>query len=122
MYKIFLYTSQYTSIGLCLLTKIYTIYIYIHIYRHIQYIYIYWKANRFSVAQNHNGKREGLIERAKGINATLIEAVLADCDMLTQLCRKYNASLINLVYLTEREKQNVRIPKRDHFVIPSRHF
>jgi len=36
---------------------------------------------------------------AKGINATLIEAVLVDCDMLTQLCRKYNVLAINSVYL-----------------------
>ncbi|KAG7190478.1 hypothetical protein KM043_006581 [Ampulex compressa] len=34
---------------------------------------------------------------AKGINATLIEAALVDCDMLTQLCRKYSATPINRV-------------------------
>jgi len=121
--KIFPYTSQYTSVGLCPLTRIY-----IYIYRHICVCVCVCvcvcigKLIDFQSRTKPQWKTRGLIERAKGINATLIEAVLADCDMLTQLCRKYNAPLINLVYLTEREKQSVRIPKRDHFVIPSRHF
>lgn len=43
-------------------------------------------------------------ERAKGINATLIEVALVDCDMLTQLCRKYSTVPINRVYLTTKKK------------------
>lgn len=55
-------------------------------------------------------------EWAKGINATLIEAVLVDCDMLTQLCRKYNALPINSVYLIEeKNKASVHTSERDHF-------
>ena len=61
-------------------------------------------------------------EGAKGINATLIEAALADCDMLTQLCRKYNAAPINRVYLTKKKVQKTKaipISKRGHFFTPS---
>lgn len=59
------------------------------------------KANRFLVVHKTTmeNAKAGLREWAKGINATLIEAVLVDCDMLTQLCRKYNALPINSVYI-----------------------
>lgn len=83
------------------------------------HIHVHRRINRFSVsnktAMQSARARSG--EWAKGINATLIETALVDCDMLTQLCRKFSTTTINCVYLARKRTKAKAdfLSKHGHF-------